>query len=109
MPNTTLPKTSDVVIVGGGGVGTSIAYFLAKQGVNVCLLERGDISGGTTSGAANVAATQTKPPGPKQDLARASLNLYHQLAEEWDNRFEFINEGSLLVAAKLVIRVDDDR
>ena len=93
-----LPKNPDVVIVGGGGIGTSIAYFLAKQGVGVCLVERCDIAGGTTSHAANVVATQTKPPGPKQDLARVSIQLYQQLSNEFDNRFEFVNEGSLLVA-----------
>ena len=92
------PKSADVVVVGGGGVGTSIAYFLAEAGVDVCVVERGDIAGGTTSGAANAVATQTKPSGPKQDLARASIQLYHQLSAEFDDRFGFVNEGSLLVA-----------
>ena len=35
-----LPKTSDVIVIGGGVVGTSTAYHLAKRGLKVTLLER---------------------------------------------------------------------
>ncbi len=38
-----LPEAVDVVIVGGGIVGSSAAYFLAKQGVSVALVEKGHI------------------------------------------------------------------
>ena len=40
-----LPNVADVVIIGGGIIGVSTAYFLAKSGVNVCLCEKGYISG----------------------------------------------------------------
>ena len=40
-----LPKNADVVIIGGGIVGVSTAYFLAKAGIKVCLCEKGYISG----------------------------------------------------------------
>ena len=39
------PKHADVVIIGGGIVGVSTAYFLAKEGIKVCLCEKGYISG----------------------------------------------------------------
>lgn len=35
-----LPQTSDVVVVGGGVIGASTAYHLAKRGLQVTLLER---------------------------------------------------------------------
>lgn len=41
--NEHLPNAVDVVIVGGGIVGTSAAYFLAKRGVSVALVEKGYI------------------------------------------------------------------
>ena len=40
-----IPDAADVVIIGGGIVGVSAAWFLAKQGVNVVLCEKGHIAG----------------------------------------------------------------
>ena len=45
----TLPKSADVVIIGGGVIGVSTAYFLAKSGVSVVLLEKGRIAGEQSS------------------------------------------------------------
>ena len=36
-----IPTKADVVIIGGGIVGISTAYYLAKQGIDVCLCEKG--------------------------------------------------------------------
>jgi sarcosine oxidase, subunit beta len=47
-----LPRSADVVIVGGGVIGTSIAFHLAEAGADVVLLERGDLGAGSTSKAA---------------------------------------------------------
>jgi glycine/D-amino acid oxidase-like deaminating enzyme len=35
----------DVVVIGGGVIGTSIAYYLSKRGATTILLERGVIAG----------------------------------------------------------------
>mmetsp|Transcript_58774 Transcript_58774/g.120227 ORF Transcript_58774/g.120227 Transcript_58774/m.120227 type:complete len:913 (+) Transcript_58774:43-2781(+) len=43
-----LPDEADVVIIGGGSVGTSTLYHLAKMGVNAVLLEKDDLTSGTT-------------------------------------------------------------
>jgi sarcosine oxidase, subunit beta len=49
----TLPEAADVVIVGGGVIGTSIAFHLAEAGVErVLLLERNELGSGSTSKAA---------------------------------------------------------
>lgn len=45
---------SDVAVVGGGAVGTTAAYDLAENGVDVTLFERGDIGSGSTGRAAGV-------------------------------------------------------
>ncbi|MFY9331160.1 MAG: FAD-binding oxidoreductase [Candidatus Nanopelagicales bacterium] len=47
-----LPKHADVVVVGGGVMGTSAAFHLAEAGASVALIERGDLAGGSTSRAA---------------------------------------------------------
>jgi sarcosine oxidase subunit beta len=50
---TTLPRTASVAIIGGGAVGCSIAYQLARRGVSdVVVLERETVGSGTTSKAA---------------------------------------------------------
>ncbi len=38
------PKTSDVVIIGGGVIGVTTALFLAKRNISVTLLEKGRIA-----------------------------------------------------------------
>ncbi|MGO9453028.1 MAG: FAD-dependent oxidoreductase [Candidatus Binataceae bacterium] len=45
-----LPECADVVVVGGGIVGAASAYFLAKRGVPVVLLERGELAGSSLAG-----------------------------------------------------------
>ena len=55
MPSNDLPQRAQVVIVGGGAVGCSVAYHLAKLGwTDVVLLEQGQLSCGTTWHAAGV-------------------------------------------------------
>ena len=44
-PPERVPDAADVVIIGGGIVGVSTAWFLAKQGVDVVLCEKGHIAG----------------------------------------------------------------
>ncbi len=44
-PATGIPETAAVVIIGGGIVGVSTAWYLAKQGVSVVLCEKGHIAG----------------------------------------------------------------
>ena len=44
----TLPQNVEVIVIGGGVVGCSIAYHLAKKNVNTVLLERKSLTCGTT-------------------------------------------------------------
>src|SRR5438270_7259308 len=51
-----MKHSAEVLIVGGGIIGCSIAYFLRKQGVEVIVLERGDIGTQASSAAAGLLA-----------------------------------------------------
>jgi len=93
-----LPQKADVVIVGGGVIGTVTAYILARAHYDVLLLERHDIGAGTTSAAAAAALLQTKTSATKLQIANKSLALLDQLHEQLDRRFEYEHTGSLLVA-----------
>jgi sarcosine oxidase, subunit beta len=59
---TSLPPTAEVVVVGGGVIGTSAAFHLAEAGVDVCLLERDQLAGGSTSRAAGGFRAQFSDP-----------------------------------------------
>src|SRR5258706_16249732 len=52
----TMNCSADVLIVGGGIIGCSIAYFLCKQGVEVIVLEKGEIGAQASSAAAGLLA-----------------------------------------------------
>jgi glycine oxidase len=51
-----MKHTTDVLIIGAGIIGCSIAYFLRKQGVQVIVLERGDIGAQSSSAAVGLLA-----------------------------------------------------
>ena len=44
-----MKKEYDVVVIGAGAIGTSVAYHLAKAGYSTAILERGDIASGSSS------------------------------------------------------------
>src|SRR6201991_421407 len=58
----TLPASADIVIVGGGVVGTSAAFHLAEAGAKVVLFERDQLGSGSTSKAAGGFRTQFSDP-----------------------------------------------
>jgi sarcosine oxidase subunit beta len=57
-----LPAAAEVVVVGGGVIGTSAAFHLAEAGVDVCLLERDQLASGSTSRAAGGIRAQFSDP-----------------------------------------------
>ncbi|BBB93054.1 MAG TPA: FAD-dependent oxidoreductase [Methylomusa anaerophila] len=52
-------KKYDVIVVGAGPAGSSAAYFMAKQGLNVVLLERGPYPGAKNCGGSSIIAEHT--------------------------------------------------
>ena len=77
----TLPESSRVVIVGGGIVGCSTAYHLAKLGVEVVLLERRKLTSGTTFHAAGLVG-QLRSNANITQLLGYSVDLYNTIEAE---------------------------
>ncbi len=79
---TDLPSRAQVVIVGGGVIGTSVAYHLTKLGwTDVLLLEQGTLSCGTTWHAAGlVGPLRASESGTR--LVQYSAELYASLEAE---------------------------
>ena len=74
-----LPNTAKVVVIGGGVVGTSTAYHLAKFGwKNIILLERDQLTSGTTWHAAGLVS-QLGPSAAITKIRKYSLELYKEL------------------------------
>lgn len=74
----------DVIVVGGGVMGSAIALELSKAGAKVLLLERGNIASGASGMSAAMLEAQldSRAPGPFSDLAMASRALFPALASE---------------------------
>jgi glycine oxidase len=73
----------DVIIIGGGVIGCSIAYNLAKSQVNSLIIEKAAGVGREASwSGAGILASNAPTREPYAELSRASLALYPSLAEE---------------------------
>ncbi|PUA82879.1 GcvT family protein [Nocardioides currus] len=82
MPTDALPSRAQVVVVGGGVIGTSVAYHLTKLGwTDVLLLEQGRLSSGTTWHAAGLVG-QLRASESGTRLVQYSAQLYASLEAE---------------------------
>lgn len=92
-------KIYDVLIIGGGIIGASIAYYTAKTGLKVALLESNTIASGTSSKCDGNVLLIDKEPGFDSNMAIKSQALIKQLASELEMKFEFRHPGSIFLCA----------
>lgn len=71
-----------VVVCGGGVIGVCTAYFLAKKGASVTLIEKSTIACAASGKAGGFLALDWCDGGPVEHLARASFNLHRSLSQE---------------------------
>ena len=93
-----VPTSARVVIIGGGVIGCSVAYHLAKLGwKDVVLLERKQLTSGTTWHAAGLIA-QLRATANMTKLAKYSQELYGNLEAETGVATGFKRVGSITAA-----------
>jgi glycine/D-amino acid oxidase-like deaminating enzyme len=100
-----LPNHANVIIVGGGIIGTSVAYHLGKLGVeDVLLLERDRLTSGTTWHAAGLMTTFGSLSSTSMEMRRYTRDLYqHILPEETGLETGMMDVGFIELAC------DEDR
>lgn len=92
------PECADVVIVGGGIIGVSTAYFLARQGVSVTVCEKGHIAGEQSSRNWGWVRKQGRAPEELPLIIR-SLEIWREFSSQLGSEIGFV-EGGILYLAK---------
>ena len=94
----TMPARTQVVVVGGGVVGCSVAYHLTKRGVtDVLLLEQNTLTSGTTWHAAGLVTT-ARPTSGTREIVKRSLDIYRTLEAETGLSTGYMQTGTLHLA-----------
>lgn len=88
---------SEVLIIGGGIIGCAIAYYTAKAGRDVTILDKNEFVSGTSSRCDGNILAIDKDPGFDSQMSLVSQNLVKELNKELDHRFEYRAPGSILV------------
>src|SRR6516164_7257268 len=100
MSSVTLPTSARVVVVGGGIIGCSVAYHLAKMGwKDVVLLERDRLTSVTTWHAAGLIVTFGSTSETSTEMRKYTRDLYTKLEAETGQATGFKPVGFIEVAA----------
>ncbi len=95
----TFPSSARIVVIGGGVIGTSIAYHLAREGEkDVVLLEKTRLTEGATWHAAGLVG-QFRSQQNLMSMMNESVLLFDRLAEETEQETGWRKVGSLRIAA----------
>ncbi|MFE0517483.1 NAD(P)/FAD-dependent oxidoreductase [Streptomyces sp. NPDC058954] len=93
------PLTCDVVVIGAGMVGAACALYAARAGLDVLVVDRGCVAGGTTGAGEGNVLVSDKEPGPELELALLSWRLWTELATELGASVEYEAKGGVVVAS----------
>jgi glycine/D-amino acid oxidase-like deaminating enzyme len=92
-----LPSKADVVVIGSGVIGSSVAYHLSKRKMDVLLLEKNGLVSGTSGACDGLIYLQSKKPGPHLKLAMESRKRFDSLQQELGRSIEFRSHGGMIV------------
>lgn len=91
-------ESAEVVVVGGGVRGLSVAYYLAKAGVNVVLVEKRFVAAGASGLSMGYVNISGKSPDPYTRLSKISADLFPALNDELEGEIEYERNGSVRMA-----------
>jgi glycine/D-amino acid oxidase-like deaminating enzyme len=96
-PPASCPNAADVVIIGGGIIGVSTAWFLARQGIDVVLCEKGHISGEQSGRNWGWVRQQGRDPR-ELPMMIESMKIWRTLAEDIGEDVGFSQGGCFFTA-----------
>ena len=86
---------TQVAVVGAGAIGCSIAYHLARRGVQVTVLDAASPGAGTSSATLALVWVQRKEPVEYMELNLLGAKLHAELAQTYDEDVELYQPGGL--------------
>ena len=92
------PRT--VVVCGAGVIGASVAYFLARRGVAVTVVERSGVACAASGKSGGFLALDWCDGSPLEELARASFALHAELARELGTDYGYRRMDTFMMAAR---------
>jgi glycine/D-amino acid oxidase-like deaminating enzyme len=92
----TLPRRAEVVVIGGGVIGTSATFHLAEAGVQVLLVERDELASGSTSKAAGGVRAMFSDP-VNIELGRRSLDAFERFGTRPGAEIDLTQHGYLFL------------
>ena len=96
--------TADIVIVGGGAMGTSTAYQMAKAGLDVVLCEMRNLASGATGRCGGMVVhcygreTNIDKAGERLKFTRANTEMLKEFQRELEIDYKFRQVGCLDIA-----------
>lgn len=84
-----IKRDAQVIVIGGGIIGTAIAYRLSKRGRHVLLIEKGDLCNGTSGACDAYITPHTKAPGYHLELCLRSQEVWNTLEKELGEDLEY--------------------
>ena len=88
---------TDVLVIGAGAIGTSIAYHLAKRHIDVILVDKDDIASGTSGACDGFVFLQSKKPGFHLEMALESSRIMERLSTELQRDIEYEKNGGMIL------------
>src|SRR5690242_17880621 len=95
-----MPPPRHVIVCGAGVVGASVAYFLARRGVAVTVVERTGVACAASGKSGGFLALDWCDNSPLGPLARASFELHARLAREIRADYGYRRMDTYLLAAR---------